>query len=129
MNDTQFSAQVLDQPQSQVAVIEMHGDINILAEAKLNAAYTQAAASDPARILLNFSNVEYINSTGIALIVALLARARKEHRAVTASGLSDHYREVFEITRLADFMTITTDETSAVTGAMPTNAPQEPRGV
>ncbi len=123
MNDTQFSAQVLDQPQSQVAVIEMHGDINILAEAKLNAAYTQAAESDPARILLNFSSVEYINSTGIALIVGLLARARKEHRAVTACGLSDHYREVFEITRLADFMTITTDETSAVMGATPTSAP------
>jgi hypothetical protein len=35
---------------------------------------------------------------------------------VKAYGLSDHYREIFEITRLADFMTITDNEDRAVGG-------------
>ena len=52
----------------------------------------------------------YINSTGIALIVGLLGRARADGVAVRACGLSDHYREIFEITRLSDFMTIYADE-------------------
>jgi anti-anti-sigma factor len=94
----------------------MRGEINALAEHELNEAYARAIASDPARILLHFGGVDYINSTGIALIVGLLARARKEHRAITACGLSDHYREVFEITRLADFMSIFPDEASAISG-------------
>jgi anti-anti-sigma factor len=94
----------------------MRGEINALAEHELNEAYAHAIASDPARILLHFGGVDYINSTGIALIVGLLARARKEHRAITACGLSDHYREVFEITRLADFMSIFPDEASAISG-------------
>jgi anti-anti-sigma factor len=67
--------------------------------------------------VLNFERADYINSTGIALIVGLLAQARRHAIDVTAFGLSDHYREIFEITRLADFMTITDSEDSAVSGA------------
>jgi anti-sigma B factor antagonist len=56
--------------------------------------------------VLDFSNVEYINSTGIAVIVGLLARARANRQTLSARGLSEHYRQIFEITRLSDFMTI-----------------------
>ena len=73
----------------------------------------EAAALGPGAIVLNFEGVDYINSTGIALIVGLLARARAERRTVGACGLTDHYREIFEITRLSDFMGIYADEDSA----------------
>src|SRR5918996_1897823 len=96
-----------------VGVIELNGDIDAFAEEALNRAYEQAAQENASPILLNFEGTGYINSTGIALIVSLLARARKERRQVMASGLSDHYREIFQITRLADFMTIYTDEATA----------------
>jgi anti-anti-sigma factor len=106
--------------ESGVAVIELNGDIDAFAEEGLNTAYGQAASEDASPILLNFQGTGYINSTGIALIVALLARARKERRQVVASGLSDHYREIFQITRLADFMTIYPDEATATAEAAAT---------
>ncbi len=56
--------------------------------------------------MLNFAGVDYINSTGIALIVGLLAKARAAHTPLAATGLSEHYREIFTITRLSDFMEI-----------------------
>jgi anti-anti-sigma factor len=59
--------------------------------------------------VFDFSKVDYINSTGIAVIVGVLAMARAEERQVGAVGLTDHYKEVFEITRLADFMNIYQD--------------------
>ena len=62
-------------------------------------------AAARATVVLNFEDVEYINSTGIALIVGLLAQARAQRVQISACGLSEHYREIFEITRLADFMT------------------------
>src|SRR5215813_2475765 len=83
-----------------VAVVEMHGEINAFAEDVLNAAYAEAERGDPETILLNFAGVDYINSTGIALIVSLLARARKAHRSLLVCGLSEHYLEIFRITRL-----------------------------
>ena len=97
-----------------VAVVEMRGEINAFAEDVLNAAYADAEREGPETILLNFADVDYINSTGIALIVSLLARARSSHRRLLASGLSEHYVEIFNITRLADFMSVFPDEASAL---------------
>lgn len=107
-----FDVNVRQQPRA--AIIDLHGEINAGAEARLNTAYEQADRGDPEVILLNFGHVVYMNSTGIALIVGLLARARKTKRQIIACGLSDHYREIFEITRLSDFMHVFNDETSAL---------------
>jgi anti-sigma B factor antagonist len=96
-------------------IIDLLGEINGAVEAILTAAYDRAERQDPAMIILNFTNVDYINSTGIALIVGLLARARKGHRTLNVYGLSDHYTEIFNITRLADFMHIYQDEQSLMT--------------
>jgi len=96
------------------AVIELKGEIDKLSEDALNRAYAQATQMKPASVLLNFKNVEYINSTGIALIVTLMAQARKSGVKFIAAGLSDHYMEIFKITRLSDFMTIYPDEATAL---------------
>ena len=58
--------------------------------------------------------MDYINSTGIALIVGLMAQARKSNRRLLTYGLSDHYVEIFRITRLADFIGIFPNEQSAL---------------
>jgi anti-sigma B factor antagonist len=107
-----FDVNVRHQPRA--AIIDLHGEINANAETSINQAYQQAEQSEPEVILLNFGDVGYINSTGIALIVGLLARARKGKRQLRACGLSEHYREIFEITRLADFMRVYGDEDSAL---------------
>ena len=91
------------------ARIVLAGDLNGSADAALAEAYAQAVAAigtDGGEIVLDFGATGYINSTGIALVVRLLAEARRERRGVRAVGLSDHYREIFRITRLSDFMTI-----------------------
>ena len=98
------------------AVVDLPAQIDSTAEHALNDSYAAAAAHGSKTVLLNFAGVEFLSSTGIALIVGILARARKDGRAISASGLSDHYKEIFEITRLADFMTIFSDENSALRG-------------
>ena len=97
------------------AIIELSGDVDGTAADVMTEAYERAVADgDPATILLDFASVGYINSTGIALIVSVLARARAERRKVVASGLSAHYREIFDITRLSDFIELFPDLDRAV---------------
>ena len=110
-----FDAKVRRQPG--LAILDLEGEINALAEAALAAAYDEAEREQPQAVLLNFKDVAYINSTGIALIVSLLGRARAGGRRLLACGLSDHYVEIFNITRLADFMSVFPDESSALAGA------------
>lgn len=100
-----------------VAVIDLLGEIDANADGGLNAAYAEAEGTGAKTVLLNFGDVSYINSTGIAVIVGLLAQARSSGTAIQACGLSDHYKEIFEITRLVDFVSIFDDEASAVGAA------------
>jgi anti-sigma B factor antagonist len=111
MPGTPFSANQYRQKGE--TVLALHGDINSAAKDGLSEA-TAAARGGEGRLLLDFSDVDYINSTGIALIVGLLAENRTVGREVAAYGLSDHYREIFTITRLSDFMNIYTDESAAL---------------
>ena len=119
METKPFSASVTFTPVAapNTAVIVLQGDINIGAETQLNAAYTAAEQHNSPVILLNFHHVNYINSTGIALIVGLLARARKARRQLVVAGLSPHYQEIFTLTRLSDFMQIYPDQTAALAAA------------
>jgi anti-sigma B factor antagonist len=87
------------------AIIRIKGEIDGSAKGPLPLAYNEAVADfDPVTVMLDFSAVDYINSTGIAVIVGILAQARAEHRAVSAAGLSEHYKHIFTITRLVDFI-------------------------
>ena len=99
------------------AIIDLRGEIDSRAERALESAYADATRDPTSSVILNFAGAEYMNSTGIALIVGLLAQARAQGVKIAACGLSDHYREIFEITRLADFMTITDTEDGAMSAA------------
>ena len=88
------------------ARIRCIGDLNGRADTALDEAYAAAASASAARVTLDFTDCGYINSTGIALVVRLLADARRDGRTVRAIGLTEHYREIFRITRLSDFMEI-----------------------
>ena len=102
-----------------LAVLDLGGDITSQAQEDLAAAYDKATEIDPSAVLLNFTAVSYINSTGIALLVGLLARARSENRRLLACGLTPHYTEIFQVTRLSDFMDIYEDEDGAIRGLSP----------
>jgi anti-anti-sigma factor len=90
--------------------IVLHGRLDRTGEEALARAYLEATAADDGEVELDFEGVDYINSTGIALVVRLLADARRDGRAVRARGLTEHYREIFRITRLSDLMTIVEDQ-------------------
>ena len=104
MDDRKFGAEIAEVPDE--VRVRLSGDLNGRADETLTDAYRQVAALGPHRVSLDFGHVGYINSTGIALVVRLLAEARRDGRLVRAIGLSEHYREIFRITRLSDFMEI-----------------------
>ncbi len=114
MNDGRLSVEVATAIPGE-ARLAMRGDIDIAADETLTAAYRSASDAAATRVILDFTNVDYINSTGIALIVRLLAESRRDHREVIAVGLSDHYREIFRITRLSDYLVMA--DTPVATGS------------
>jgi anti-sigma B factor antagonist len=99
-----------------VAVVDIKGEVTAACEPTLMSAYEQARGAG--RVVLNFSGLEYMNSGGIGMLVTLLVRANRARQQLAACGLSDHYREIFELTRLDEAITIYDDEASALAGAV-----------
>jgi anti-anti-sigma factor len=121
MSNSSFRAEV--RQIDQIAVIDLYGEINAFADPRLSEAYNEAQSANPLMVVLNFNQVEYINSTGIALVVGLLALARKTGRKLAVYGLSTHYLQIFQITRLSDFMQVYSDEASALKGVADPSSP------
>ena len=100
-----------------VATLLLTGDVDREAAAAFDRAYGEAATAGAASLTLDFAAVPYINSTGIALIVGLLGRARAAGVPVTARGLTDHYRQIFQLTRLDEAISIHGSESEAIAAA------------
>jgi anti-sigma B factor antagonist len=109
----------VDEPSGSVRVIDITGDITAQSEDVLMDAYSRANQQGVNAIVLNFSSLEYMNSGGIGLLVMLLVRAQRQHQQMLAYGLSEHYRQIFELTRLDEAVGIhdSQDEALAAAGA------------
>ena len=105
-----------------VAVIEFQGDVTSASEDELMDAYRQARPEVTRGIVLDFTGLDYMNSSGIGLLVTFLVRAKRAHKQLSAYGLSDHYRQIFELTRLDEVISVHDDEDGAVVAAR-TEAP------
>jgi anti-sigma B factor antagonist len=103
------------QAEPAITIIDIDGDVTPASEDALMGAYGRA---DGARaVVLNFTRLDYMNSGGIGLLVTLLVRAQRHKQQLLAYGLTDHYRQIFELTRLDDVITIHDDESAALTAA------------
>jgi anti-sigma B factor antagonist len=117
-----------DMPQAQVtmdvrrvdddaSVIDVQGELTAFAEEVLMDAYNQASDGKVRAIILNFEGLEYMNSSGIGLLVTLLIRVNREKQRLLTYGLSEHYRSIFQITRLDDAIGIHDSEEEAIEAA------------
>jgi anti-sigma B factor antagonist len=98
-------------------ILRIEGDITSGSEADLMSAYGQASAQGTTAVVLDFGKLEYMNSGGIGLLVTLLVRAQRGGRRLVATGLSEHYRQIFSLTRLDEAIEILDDEAAAVAAA------------
>ena len=96
------------------AVVDIKGEVTAACEPVLMSAYEAAGGGATSRLVLNFAGLEYMNSGGIGMLVTLLVRANRQKQRLAAYGLSDHYRQIFELTRLDEAITIHADEPSAL---------------
>lgn len=107
----QTSATLRDLPP--LTVIDLGGEVTTFAEDAVNSAYKQASEQGAKNILLNFKDVEYINSAGISVIIGLLTEARKSDQSLMITGLTPHYTKIFQMMGLAQYAPLYETEEAA----------------
>jgi anti-sigma B factor antagonist len=98
-------------------VIDIKGDLTAASEDVLMEAYGEAGGEATKTVVLNFGGLDYMNSGGIGLLVTLLVRAQRQRQNLLACGLTEHYRQIFELTRLDEAIGIYDDEDNALAAA------------
>jgi anti-sigma B factor antagonist len=104
-------------PSDRTSVIDIAGDVTAASEGALMDAYARASGEHTRRVVLNFTDLEYMNSSGIGLLVTLLVRANRQKQRLLAYGLTDHYRQIFQLTRLDEAIAIHGSEAEAIAAA------------
>ena len=104
-------------PSDKVAIIDGGGDVTSQAEADLMESYARASAGGARAIILNFTELGYMNSSGIGLLVTLLIRVNRQRQRLLTYGLSEHYQRIFTLTRLNEAIGIYATEAEALAAA------------
>ena len=99
------------------SIVDISGEVTSMAENVLMDAYTQATAAGARTIILNVSAMEYMNSGGIGLLVTLLIRMKRQQQRLLTFGLSEHYRHIFDLTRLDEAIGVYETEAAALAAA------------
>ena len=97
-----------------VAILTFSGDIASTSRDGIMQAY-QTLDGAIQTVLLDFSGVDYINSSGIAIIIQLLLEAHKAaDRSIGIFGLTAHFSKVFTMVGVAKYAAISPDESAAL---------------
>ncbi len=96
------------------AVIELHGDVNSDGEAAVTGAYDDLTATGASTVLLDLSRAQYINTSGISVLITVAMAAKKAGIVVLVSGASPHYKKVFDLVRFSSFVTMFETEAEAL---------------
>jgi anti-anti-sigma factor len=114
-NETKAHVDQLTSPSGNpVTVLRLEGDIASTSKEAVLGTYQGLTKSTSRLILLDFTNVDYINSSGIALIIQLLIEAANAGQKVHAFGLSTHFNKVFTMVGITKYANLTPDMATAL---------------
>ena len=99
-------------PGDPVTVIRFTGDITSTSQAAVTGTY-EGLPETARRILLDFSKVDYLNSSGIALIIQMMIAASKKGQKIVTFGLTPHFVKVFTMVGMTKYTSLHPDEKTA----------------
>jgi anti-anti-sigma factor len=115
-NETKARVEQLTSPAGHpVAILRFEGDIASTSKEAVLGTF-QALPGGTGLVLLDFTRVDYINSSGIALVIQLLIEATNAGQKVCAFGLSPHFVKVFTMVGIPKYAGIFPTQAEALAG-------------
>lgn len=96
------------------SIIGLEGDVTSTSETVINEAYQQVLDRESKKILLDFRDVDYINSAGIAVLIGIVTECRRKDIILAICGLTPHFQKIFKMVGLMQYTTVYEDEAAAL---------------
>lgn len=88
-------------------IVRMVGEIDLQTSPILRDRLIELLDTKPARVILDLAGVPYVDSSGVGTFVDFKRRAERAGAKAVLAGLQPRVLNLFEITRLTTFFTIT----------------------
>jgi len=95
-------------------VVSIKGDVDLYSSPQLRKTVIALTGKKTPAILINLSDVGYMDSSGVATLVEGLQQAGKYKGKFKLFGLTSTVKEVFELSRLDKVFDIYSDEAAAM---------------
>lgn len=106
----------VDREGSGTVVVAPQGDVDMSCSPALRTALRGEQDARPRRLIVNLSEVGYMDSSGLATLVEAMRTAKRNGTRMVLCGMNDKVRAIFEIARLHQFFTIVDDLAQAREG-------------
>lgn len=91
---------ITEEKYSDVVICKLEGEINISNSPELRKAFDGIIKRNEKKILVDFSGVSYIDSSGLATLIEMFQRLKKIGGHLRFSSLDQKVKNIFEVTKL-----------------------------
>ena len=100
--------------QDGISIVNLSGDIDLYNSPKVRETFNSLVDKKESRILVNLSNVNYMDSSALATLIEALQNTTKYSGKLVLTGLKDSVKNLFEIARLDNIFKIYTTKNEAL---------------
>ncbi|WP_283139617.1 STAS domain-containing protein [Rhizohabitans arisaemae] len=88
------------------AIIAVAGEIDLYTAPRLQAEFARLLADDPERVVIDMSDVEFCDSTGMNVLLSALKRLRERGGALEVAAPRPAVRKILQVTGLDSVFTV-----------------------
>lgn len=100
--------------QDSIAIIDLKGDVTSFADETINALVKTTVEEGFQKIVFNFADVSYINSSGIAILIGVVTGLTSKGISSRVYGLTPHFKKIFRMIGLAQYVKMLNSEEEAL---------------
>jgi anti-sigma B factor antagonist len=101
---------------SEVTLIEVEGQLIVGNRQELKQGVLEQLEGGDMKFVIDFSNTDYIDSSGLGVLVSLSKKIREKGGELRLSNLNEDLRMLFELTKLDTLFRITDNKEEALEG-------------
>lgn len=99
-----------------IGIIALVGDVTSLSEEQVNESYESFTLEGLKTIIFDFALVNYVNSSGIAILIGIINKAKQKGQTISVAGLTPHFQKIFKMVGLTRFIELHESVEKALNG-------------
>ena len=97
-----------------VGIVDLKGEVTSFADEAINSLIHASVSEGIRKFVLNFTDVSYINSSGIAILIGIVTSPTHKDLTFRVYGLTPHFKKIFRMIGLTQYVNVLGTEEEAL---------------